>query len=82
MCNQTAKNRSLDPETNCECHQGYYSENGEIDCKKCPVNNCKSCDSQGLCLECSNKNLLPPFCEKQKTGFFIVNPSDAENSPV
>lgn len=55
VCNPLAKNRFMEGEEDnyCECVDGYYegSENS-IDCVKCPIDNCKKCNSNGECLAC------------------------------
>lgn len=44
---------------------GYY-EVDEKDCKPCITNFCKKCDSNGLCIECENKELDPSNCREYK----------------
>lgn len=53
----------MDIENNCACLKGYYASESDLHCVECPDSNCKNCNNEGICLECSNSNLLPPKCE-------------------
>ncbi|KAL4495363.1 hypothetical protein ABPG73_022408 [Tetrahymena malaccensis] len=59
-CIQCSFQYFLDAKQNCQsqCPQGYYPDQIDLTCIKCPDNNCLDCDNYGQCKKCQENYKL------------------------